>query len=285
SKLSSLKDLEQRSDQQLSKASSLAHFYNSLRQTPTSTAGAHSHLFQTCSSSLPNMIQCDRVSLYLISPPIPLTSDDSSSDASFNPSDPSFPPAASPAHIHPSTTLHTRSGPSDLTSAPFLSGGVVAECAQSSTTMNIAAGSSVDLARTNRLRATLRASTADASFANATFQTFAEQDNGAPGGEDAAQFAVGMLCVPVLNASSTLVLGVLQAMGPRSSSSSSPASGPPSSSAFDKDAVACGEGVARELGVILENVASKEKATSVSRVSDILEHLWPVSVLPPASAP
>ena len=180
----------------------------------------------------------------------------------------------------------------EVISAPITQGGIVGECAQVAKTINVEAGGKVDLAKTRGLRDTFMRTAnyhtnneeegnVDGSFAiNSSFRSanfegsmFEDEDEDARRREEEAKFAVGMLCVPVVSASTRQVLGVLQAMGPRDAS----VTGHEVLKMFNSDSVACCEGVSRELGVILENIDAKERAENVSNVADILEHLWPVT--------
>ena len=100
------------------------------------------------------------------------------------------------------------------------------------------------------------------SFLNQTLNTSVESTT---------QFTSGMLCVPIISPTSPMVLGVLQAMGPRR--------GGEVVRRFGEDGRVAVEGVAREVGVILENLTGKEEVERVNAVSSILEHLWPTSSL------
>ena len=92
--------------------------------------------------------------------------------------------------------------------AKLLDGGVVAECAIAGTTINVEAGHEVDLSRTVRLRDTLRSTDQDTDTFDRTAPLTTAFGQTLTGRE--AKFAVGMLCVPVMNATNTAVVGVLQ---------------------------------------------------------------------------
>ena len=147
--MESLKSLESRSDRQLSKAEAIARFYASLRSMPLGH-GSRNFIIKTTGETLPAMIGADRVSLYIVDPPIRLqTTVDQNGTFTDEPPD-------------PNTRIWTvqsnqGSGPEgDMITAPILQGGIVGESAVSGEIMDIEAGEKVDLARTRGLRDTLR---------------------------------------------------------------------------------------------------------------------------------
>ena len=262
-RLESLKSLESRSDRQLSKAEAIARFYASLRSMPLGQ-GSRNFIIKTTSETLPGMVGADRVSLYILDPPIKLQNSVDNNGSFVD------------DKVDPNTRIWTiqsvpgAGGEGDMITAPILQGGIVGESAVSGEVMDIEAGEKVDLARTRGLRDTLR-EVGGGDLNLSLNQSFLNQTLPNNSMDSTTQFTSGMLCVPVISPSSPLVLGVIQAMGPRQ--------GGEVVRRFGEDGRMAVEGVAREVGVILENLGGKEEVHRVNAVSSILEHLWPTSSL------
>ena len=219
--------------------------------------GSRNFVIKTTSETLPGMVGADRVSLYILDPPIKLqTSVDTNGSFVDEGVDPN-------TRIWTIQSVPGAGGEGDMVTAPILQGGIVGESAVSGEIMDIEAGEKVDLARTRGLRDTLREGGGGADLNLSLNQSFLNQTLQNNSMDSTTQFTTGMLCVPVVSPSSPFVLGVIQAMGPRR--------GGEVVRRFGEDGRMAVEGVAREVGVILENLGGKEEVERVNAVSSILE--------------